>query len=163
MEVYPVLEIVEAIGKDLYLDAVRELFTEYADSLDFDLDFQDFQTELDSLPGKYAPPGGTILLALSDGNTAGCVAMRSLSTDISEMKRLFVRPQYRGSRIGKELALAIINQARSAGYSAMRLDTIDTMWAAISLYRSIGFREIPSYCYNPLPGALFFELNLQMI
>ena len=102
-------EIVEAVGKDLCLDTGCQLFTEYADSLYFDLDFQDFQTELDSLPGKYVPPGGTILLALSDVNTAGCVAMRSLSTDISEMKRLFVRPQYRGSRIGKELALAIIN------------------------------------------------------
>jgi ribosomal protein S18 acetylase RimI-like enzyme len=163
MEVCPMLEIIEAVGKDLYLDAVRELFTEYADSLDFDLDFQDFQTELDSLPGKYAPPGGTILLALSDGKAAGCVAMRSLSKEVSEMKRLFIRPQYRGCAMGRELAKAIIDQARSAGYSAMRLDTIDTMGSAISLYRSLGFREIPAYCYNPLPGALFFELNLQMI
>lgn len=157
------LEILEATGKDLYLDVVRQLFTEYADSLNFDLSFQDFQTELDSLPGKYAPPGGAILLAFSDGKLAGCVAMRSLSKDISEMKRLFVRPQYRGCHIGRELALAIIGQARSAGYSAMRLDTIDTiMESAIFLYRSLGFREIPSYCYNPLPGALFFELKLQV-
>lgn len=157
------LEILEATGKDFYLDMVRQLFTEYADSLNFDLSFQDFQTELDSLPGKYAPPGGAILLAFSDGKPAGCVAMRPLSKDRSEMKRLFVRPQYRGCHIGRELALAIIGQARSAGYSAMRLDTIDTiMESAIFLYRSLGFREIPDYCYNPLPGALFFELKLQV-
>jgi len=139
---------------------VRNLFKEYADSLNFELDFQDFREELATLPGKYAPPLGSILVAKQNGETVGCVAVRPLGEEICEMKRLFVKPAHRGRRIGRELALAIIAEAKRVGYRAMRLDTVEAMKEASALYRALGFQPIDAYCYNPLPGAMFFELKL---
>lgn len=140
--------------------AVRSLFQEYADSLDFELDFQDFREEMETLPGKYAPPLGSILLARENGETVGCVAVRPLGEDICEMKRLYVKPAYRGKRLGRELALAIIEEAKRLGYKAMRLDTVVAMKEASALYRTLGFQTIYAYCYNPLPDAMYFELKL---
>ena len=140
--------------------AVRSLFQDYADSLDFELDFQDFREEMETLPGKYAPPLGSILLARENGETVGCVAVRPLGEDICEMKRLYVRPAYRGKRLGRELALAIIEEAKRLGYKAMRLDTVVAMKEASALYRTLGFQTIYAYCYNPLPDAMYFELKL---
>ena len=143
------------------LIAVRSLFQEYADSLDFELDFQDFREELATLPGKYAPPLGAILVAKEDGETVGCVAVRPLGEEICEMKRLYVKPLHRGKRIGRDLALAIIDEAKRLGYKAMRLDTVVEMREASALYRALGFQPIDAYCYNPLPGAMYFELKLK--
>lgn len=143
------------------LDSVRQLFQEYADSLSFDLGFQNFAEELADLPGKYAPPSGCILLATVNHQPAGCVALKPLTAGICEMKRLFVRPQFRKTGLGRTLAEQIIKEAKQLGYSSIRLDTIPSMMGkAVSLYRALGFREIPAYCENPIPGAMFMELRL---
>jgi len=146
----------------LDLTTVRVLFREYAQSLGFALDFQGFESELSTLPGEYAEPRGTILLAHSPaGEPWGVVALRPLDDDgACEMKRMYVRPEARGQGLGRILGEAIVQAARERGYRSMRLDTIDTMAAAIALYRSLGFREIGAYRFNPMPGALFFEASL---
>jgi putative acetyltransferase len=136
------------------------MFSEYAASLGFDLSFQDFQKELNGLPGDYSPPHGCLLLADEEGRTAGCCALRRLSEDVCEMKRLYVRPEFRSRGIGKALAEAIIYEARKRGYGKMRLDTVPSMKEAVGLYRVLGFREIPAYRFNPIRGALFLELVL---
>jgi putative acetyltransferase len=143
-----------------YLTVIRALFQEYAAGLGFDLEFQDFQRELDELPGEYAPPQGRLFLALCKGNPAGCIALRPLAPRVCELKRLFVRPASRGRGIGSALAERLIREAGSMGYTAMRLDSIVTMEAALRLYRAFGFEEIPPYCYNPIPGAVYLELDL---
>ena len=143
------------------LELIRELFKEYASSLGFDLDFQDFKTELANLPGDYAPPDGCILLAKDKEQIAGCVALRKMGEDICEMKRLYVRPEFRGKGIGRKLSVAIIDKARDIGYKYMRLDTVPAMKQAIALYRSLGFKEIKPYRYNPIEGATFMELTLK--
>lgn len=142
------------------LEEVRQLFIEYAQSLRVDLAFQDFKTELKTLPGKYGPPDGVLLLASVDGKGAGCVALRKISNDICEMKRLYVRDAYRGLGIGKRLIDRIIDEARKMNYAYMRLDTLETMKKAQSLYLSLGFYDIEPYVYNPIEGTRFLELKL---
>ncbi|MGE5838753.1 MAG: GNAT family N-acetyltransferase [Deltaproteobacteria bacterium] len=142
------------------LPAIKELFQEYADSLSFELDFQDFEEELESLPGKYAPPLGAILVAKENGDTVGCVAVRPFGEEICEMKRLYVKPSHRGRGIGRALALEIIKEAKRLGYKVIRLDTVIAMKEASALYPALGFRQIDAYCHNPLPGAMYFELKL---
>jgi GNAT superfamily N-acetyltransferase len=142
------------------IDLTRVLFREYACSLGIDLCFQDFEKELSNLPGDYAPPGGRLYLGYVEEEPAGCVALRKIDADICEMKRLFVRPLYRGKGIGRQLVLALVRDAREAGYSRMRLDTLPSMKRALELYRAMGFKPIDPYRTNPVPGALFLELNL---
>lgn len=139
---------------------VRELFEEYERSLGFDLCFQDFSRELAQLPGAYAPPGGWLLLATSDGIPVGCGGIRRIGDGICELKRMYVRPTFRGQKLGRRLALLLIDKARETGYKKMRLDTIATMVEAIGLYQSLGFRDIEPYYDNPVPGARFMELGL---
>jgi ribosomal protein S18 acetylase RimI-like enzyme len=138
----------------------RVLFQEYADSLDFSLAFQDFESELADLPGPYAPPTGTLLLVRVDGQAAGCVALRLLEGDTGELKRLYVRPTHRGLGLGRRLAEAAVAAARELGYARIRLDTTPGMAAALQLYRSLGFREIAPYRHNPVEGTRFLELEL---
>ena len=155
-----IIRIVQATSeKDL--NQVRELFREYATSLGFDLCFQNFDKELAELPGDYAPPSGCLLLIISQSKGAGCVALRKMGEGVCEMKRLFVRPAFRGKGIGKMLALAIIEEAHRIGYKYMRLDTVPAMKEAISLYHSLGFKDIEPYRYNPIEGAIFMEMKLE--
>ncbi len=153
---------VEIVGvqTEQQLAAIRLLFTEYADSLGFDLGFQDFARELATLPGGYAAPDGRLFLAVRGGQTVGCVALRRLADGVSELKRLYVRPAFRGLGIGRALVEAVIDAARQAGYARMRLDTVPSMERARALYGLLGFAEIEPYCYNPIPGATFMELIL---
>jgi len=143
-----------------FIPEVRRLFLEYSESLNVPLDFQNFDEELKSLPGEYVPPGGALLLALSDQQFAGCVAMRPLEENICEMKRLFVRPQWRGTKLGRMLAEAILQRARDVGYQFMRLDTLPSMERARGLYASLGFYEIKPYRFNPIAGTSFMEVKL---
>jgi ribosomal protein S18 acetylase RimI-like enzyme len=142
------------------LEFTKTLFEEYAESLDFDLDFQNFDKELADFPGDYAPPKGCLLLAKDEDKIAGCVALRELSEGVCEMKRLYVKPQFRGFGIGKILAEAVIQEAHKIGYARMRLDTAPSMQAARALYMSLGFKKINPYRYNPIEGAVFMELSM---
>jgi putative acetyltransferase len=137
-------------------DEIRTMLREYAAWLEVDLCFQNFEEELAGLPGEYAPPLGRLLIA----EGAGCVALRRIEEEVCEMKRLFVRPEFRGSGLGRRLVLAIIDEARGIGYRRMRLDTMPKMDRAQGLYTALGFREIAAYRYNPEPGARFLELEL---
>lgn len=136
------------------------LFREYAASLDFDLSFQDFDEEMTLFPRQYSLPTGCLLVAYENGTPVGCVGLRKLGERVCEMKRLYVRPKFRGHGIGKALAVQVIKEARSLRYERMRLDTVPSMRVAIGLYKSLGFREIEKYRENPIPGALFLELKL---
>jgi GNAT superfamily N-acetyltransferase len=165
------MEIIPVHSPDHIL-AARKLFMEYAEYLGADLCFQGFQQELDGLPGDYAPPQGQLLLAIDSGGAeggraagdrvagdgaVGCVAMRKLAEGVCEMKRLYVQPGHRGRGLGHTLAEAIIGEARRIGYAKMRLDSLASLKEAVGLYRSLGFVEVPPYCYNPLPNVVFME------
>jgi ribosomal protein S18 acetylase RimI-like enzyme len=165
------------VETNTHIAQARELFLEYAQSLGFSLCFQSFDKELAGLPGDYAPPDGRLLLAAYEGQLAGCVALHTLGSTLAaevagrdagatlprvcEMKRLYLRPKFRGKGIGRALAERVIDEAREIGYTQMRLDTIATTMAdAVALYRTLGFREIAPYRENPIAGALYMELKL---
>jgi ribosomal protein S18 acetylase RimI-like enzyme len=146
------------------IETVRELFREYAQALGVDLCFQHFDRELASLPGEYAPPRGALLLARADGEPAGCCALRPLDSadypNAAEMKRLYVRKAFRGTGLGRELAEAALAAAREAGYSCVLLDTLNDMEAARALYEDLGFKDVPPYYHNPIPGAHYLKVDL---
>lgn len=154
------LKLINAKSKE-HLDEITKLFKEYAASLGFSLCFQNFDEELTGLPGEYAPPRGSLLLAFVGMRVVGCVALRPLTKRYCEMKRLYIRPKFRKKGIGKELSVAIIEKARKLGYTRMRLDTLASMTEAITLYKTLGFKKIKPYRYNPLKGAVYMELNLK--
>lgn len=146
-----------------FIPIVRELFLEYSESVGAGFCFQGFSEELAQLPGEYARPWGRLFLAFDDkddSQVAGCGAVRRIDADTCEMKRFYVRPAFRGKGLGRELVHALIGAAREIGYARMRLDTLPLMTTAIALYRALGFREIPPYWANPVPGAVFFERDL---
>ncbi|HRD67568.1 MAG TPA: GNAT family N-acetyltransferase [Candidatus Competibacter sp.] len=142
------------------IEIVRVLFREYQRFLGVDLCFQGFEEELATLPGRYAPPAGRLLLALDGAHAAGCVALRPLDEGICEMKRLFVRPAYRGRGLGRDLAVQIVNEASALGYATMRLDTLEGLDSAMRIYESLGFRRCAPYYANPLPGVVYWERTL---
>lgn len=142
------------------LDKVRTLFGEYTAMLGLDLGFQNYEEELKNLPGKYNIPRGRLYIADYNDELAGCVALRPFKEDACEMKRLFVRPQFRGHKIGKALVERIIADAKDIGYQHMVLDTVPTLKSAIHMYKGLGFYEIEPYCFNPVEGALFLQLDL---
>lgn len=146
------------------LDATRRIFEEYAQSLTVDLCFQDFHNELRNLPGEYAAPDGTLLLAMVDDAVAGCCALRPLDAadyaNACEIKRLYVRPAFRGLGLGRDLAERILDTARQAGYRSVLLDTLDEMETARALYQDLGFEEIPPYYHNPVAGAHYLKADL---
>jgi ribosomal protein S18 acetylase RimI-like enzyme len=147
------------------LEAVRAIFREYAQGLGVDLCFQDFETELATLPGEYTPPRGALLLAKVDGKLAGCCGLRPMDAadypNAAEMKRLYVRPGFRGLGLGRRLAEAVLDAARQSGYSSVLLDTLDDMEAARALYEDLGFEEIPPYYHNPIPGAHYLKADVE--
>lgn len=159
----PVIEILTPATPEL-LDSTRAIFREYAQSLQIDLCFQNFDAELASLPGDYATPAGALLVVLVDGELAGCGAMRALPDadypNACEMKRLYVRRAFRRFGIGRALAQALMDRASAAGYSVMLLDTLDEMEVARGLYASLGFEPIPPYYFNPIPGAHYLKADL---
>ena len=162
----PPIQLLQAKSTE-QIAAVRALFVEYAAALAVDLCFQNFAAELAGLPGEYAPPGGALLLALVDGQPAGCVAMRALPdadhTNACEMKRLFVPRAYRRFGLGRRLAQELMDLATQAGYSCMLLDTLDDMEAARGLYESLGFEEIAPYYFNPIAGAHYLKVELDAL
>jgi putative acetyltransferase len=153
------IDIVRATSTE-QIATVRMLFKEYEASLGIELTFQGFAREVAELPGAYAPPAGRLFLATDGTEPAGCVALRPLGDGVCEMKRLYVRPTARGARLGRRLTETVIREARAIGYTRMRLDTLPSMKEAFALYQTLGFREIPPYCENPIVGTHFMELSL---
>ena len=153
-----------ALRDEADLDATRHIFREYATGLGVDLCFQDFDAELAALPGDYAPPRGALLLAWVNGAVAGCCALRPLDSsdyiNAAEMKRLYVRPAYRGLGLGRQLAQAILDAAQLNGYDSVLLDTLNDMEIARAMYEDLGFKEIPPYYHNPLAGAHYLKVDL---
>jgi len=159
-EVLAMLKIFQA-ETPVHIAQARELFLEYAESLGFSLCFQSFDKELAGLPGDYAPPDGRLFLAEHDGRLAGCAALHRFDATSGEMKRLYVRPGFRGLGLGRTLAERILSEARNIGFEYVRLDTVaGVMDDAIAMYRRFGFREIEPYRQNPIAGALYMELKL---
>jgi len=142
------------------VEAVKALFLEYANSLGFSLCFQGFDEEMATFPAKYSPPTGGLLLARVDGVAAGAVGVWQQSPGICEMKRLYLKPEFRGLELGRRLAEGIVEEGRRLGYRAIRLDTLQTMVAARALYARMGFVEVPAYYRNPIEGAVFMEMPL---
>jgi putative acetyltransferase len=159
----PEVEVVTPAGRH-ELDDVRAIFREYAQGLGVDLCFQRFDEELANLPGDYAAPRGTLLLARVDGRIAGCCALRPLDSadypNAAEMKRLYVRPAFRGTGLGRRLAEAALDAGRQAGYGCVLLDTLSDMESARALYEDLGFEEIPPYYHNPIAGAHYLKAEL---
>lgn len=153
------MELVFA-SEPAHIESVRQLFEEYAASLNFNLCFQNFAAELANLPGDYAPPLGCLLLAFHQHQLAGCIALRPLQDGICEMKRLYVRPAFRGYGMGQQLAKRLILEARRIGYQKMYLDTVAEMKSAQALYESLGFVDAEPYYHNPLGDVRFMELSL---
>lgn len=151
---------ITSVQDDSLLPDVRGLFREYANSLGFHLCFQDFEQELAELSVRYAPPQGAILIGRWNGDLASCVAMKPLGDGLCEMKRFFVRPEFRDKGIGRQMAEAIIAAGRKAGYRAMRLDTVPSMQSAIKIYEALGFSDTEPYVFNPVPGVRYLELVL---
>lgn len=156
------MDIIEATTLQ-QIETAANLFREYQQFLDVDLCFQGFERELVTLPGKYAPPSGAILLAEHEGEIAGCVAVRLLKGNICEMKRLYVKDEFRGLSAGRKLAEAIITKAKQLGYKKMQLDTLQRLDRAIGLYTKLGFKEITPYYVNPLDEVVYWELDLSLI
>lgn len=158
----PAVDLLTPTPEDMH--AVRQIFQEYADSLNIDLKFQGFETELTHLPGEYSEPRGQILLARVDGSIAGCCALRPLDDcdypNAAEMKRLYVRKAFRGVGLGRQLVEAMLDTARQAGYDHVLLDTLDDMEAARKLYEELGFESIEPYYHNPLQGAHYLKAAL---
>lgn len=159
----PVIELATADSAQ-HLDEARSIFREYAAGLGVDLCFQNFEEELAGLPGEYAAPRGALLLARVDGALAGCCALRPLDSadypNAAEMKRLYVRKAFRGFGLGRQLAEAVLDVARQAGYDCVLLDTLDDMEAARALYEDLGFEDIPPYYHNPIAGAHYLKADL---
>lgn len=153
------INIIVASSTELIAE-IRELFVEYAHAVGEGFCFVGFKAEIDGLPGAYAPPAGRLLLARAADRSAGCIAFRPLAPCVCEMKRLYVRPEFRATGLGRRLATHLIQSAAAAGYRTMRLDTLPKMTAAIALYRSLGFRDIPPYYDHPIGHALHMELTL---
>jgi ribosomal protein S18 acetylase RimI-like enzyme len=154
-----IIEFKLITGQDMIED-IKKLFLEYSQSLEMELTFQNFEEEFNALPGKYGPPNGVLILVLVDGKAAGCIALRKISGDICEMKRLYLRDNYRGLGIGKKLIAMLIEEAKKLKYNYIRLDTIPSLKAAQRLYAAFGFYEIEPYTHNPIEGAKFLELKL---
>ncbi|WDV44651.1 GNAT family N-acetyltransferase [Clostridiaceae bacterium M8S5] len=142
------------------LQQIKELFIEYEKSLDINLKFQNFKEELEVLSKKYGEPDGTMLLALYNNEVSGCVAIRKIDNQICELKRLYVKQEFRGKKIGIALISEAIKRARKIGYKSMKLDTLKRMKSAVKLYKRFGFKETESYLYNPIKDALYFEIEL---
>lgn len=159
----PTIELITPDSHE-HLDAMRQIFTEYAEQLGIDLCFQNFEAELADLPGEYSPPSGALLLALVDGDVAGCCGLRALDSvdypNAAEMKRLYVRKAFRRFGLGRQLAEAALDAARVAGYHCVLLDTLDDMESARALYAELGFADIPLYYHNPIPGAHYLKADL---
>jgi ribosomal protein S18 acetylase RimI-like enzyme len=160
MSTKPTIRIADAIAEG-FVDEVKALVMEYAESLDFKLCFQRFDKEMNTFPDEYAPPAGCLLVGLVDNEPVGCVGIRKLDDEACEMKRLYVKPEYRGLRVGRALVDMTIEHAAAVGYKKMRLDVIENMIAAVGLYRSLGFKPSDPYRHNPIKGALFMELDLR--
>ena len=144
------------------LAVAQRLFLEYNATIAVDLEFQGFDRELAQLPGRYAPPSGRLLLALRGEEPVGCVALRALDPGVAELKRLYVRPAFQGRGVGRRLVERTIAEARTAGYHTIRLDTLPAMERARALYEAVGFYPIPAYGFSPVPGTLFYELDLRV-
>jgi putative acetyltransferase len=151
---------INEVTSQIDVAAVGELFREYQEALGVDLSFQGFASEVENLPGEYAPPRGRLLLARGGGAVAGCIALRPLASDVCEMKRLYVRPEFRAAGVGRLLAARVIADGRAMGYRRMCLDTLPTMSQAQRLYESLGFTDIPPYRHNPIAGTRFLGLDL---
>lgn len=154
------IKIISATSNE-HVTRAKELIQEYVLSLGFDLNFQNFKEEIDSFPAQYSPPRGCLLVAQYENKIVGCVGLRDQGSDICEMKRMYIQPDFRGQGAGKALTRGLIDKARGMGYIRMRLDTLSSMEAAVRLYISFGFKEISPYRVNPIKGARYFELKLQ--
>lgn len=160
----PIQIQIQALEGVEYVDQVRKIFKEYASSLDIDLCFQNFETELAHLPGDYAPPRGALFVARSANEMVGCCALRPLDTadypNACEMKRLYVRPALRGCGLGRRLAEAVLQAARQADYAYVLLDTLSEMETARAMYQELGFVEVAPYYFNPIEGAHYLMAQL---